>query len=100
VLGLHELEGDEAALMGRLWAASRALVAVTGCEKTYVLLLAERPGFTHVHLHIVPRHRDLHPSMRGVGIFSFLGDREGTSGAAEDKLAAELRAEIETVLAA
>jgi diadenosine tetraphosphate (Ap4A) HIT family hydrolase len=100
VLGLQELEGVEAALIGRLlWAASRALIAVTGCEKTYVLLLAEQESFTHVHFHIVPRHRDLDPSMRGARIFGYLGNRKDAPGPADDKLAAKLGAEVEAALA-
>ena len=26
-----------------------------GCEKTYVMLFAEQPGYGHVHVHVVPR---------------------------------------------
>jgi galactose-1-phosphate uridylyltransferase len=50
----------EAAALGPLLAATTsALRAVVGCEKTYVMLFAERQGFAHVHFHIVPRMRDL-----------------------------------------
>jgi diadenosine tetraphosphate (Ap4A) HIT family hydrolase len=89
VLGLHELPEPAAAMMGRLlWAASAALVAVTGCAKTYVMLFAEKEGFEHLHLHLVPRPADLTVDRRGPGIFAFLGERQDAGGAAEDALAA------------
>ncbi len=99
VLGLHELSEASAVTMGRLlWAASAALVAVTSCEKTYVMLFAEKDGFEHLHMHIVPRPSDLAANRRGPNVFGFLGDRQDAAGAAEDALAARLRANITTRL--
>lgn len=99
VIGLHELTDAAAADMGRLLrAASTALVEVTGCRKTYVMLFAEKEGFEHLHLHVVPAPDDLEPSRRGPGVLAFLGDRRDASGPAEDALAARLRAVIRTTL--
>ena len=60
--GLAELDAAEAAELGPLLAAlSRALVDLVGCTKTYVLLLAEAEGFSHLHFHVVPRMPDQPP---------------------------------------
>lgn len=73
--GLHHLDRDEAEGLGRLLReASAALVEVTGCERTYVMLFAEAEGFAHLHVHIVPRLRDLAIEHRGPkGLFAYLG---------------------------
>jgi diadenosine tetraphosphate (Ap4A) HIT family hydrolase len=34
---------------------TRALREVTGCTKTYVMMFAEAEGFSHLHVHVVPR---------------------------------------------
>ena len=52
---LDELSEGEAAELGRLVAdATRAIRAVTGCERVYMLAFAE--AARHVHVHLVPRH--------------------------------------------
>lgn len=74
VVGLHELDEDEAGDLGRLLrAASTALVEVTGCLRTYVMLFAEAEGFAHLHFHIVPRAADLVSDQRGPAVFAHLG---------------------------
>jgi diadenosine tetraphosphate (Ap4A) HIT family hydrolase len=35
-----------------------ALEAVTGCVKTYLMQFSEAEGFSHLHLHLVPRYAD------------------------------------------
>jgi diadenosine tetraphosphate (Ap4A) HIT family hydrolase len=75
VEALDELTAGEAAALGPLLRAlTAALRDVTGCAKTYVLLLAEMEGFHHLHVHVVPRHRDLDPKLRGARIFGLLGN--------------------------
>lgn len=75
VTALDELRAEEAAEIGSLLRdATAALRAVTRCEKTYVLLLAEAPGFSHVHFHVVPRAGDLDEAHRGAKVFSLLGN--------------------------
>ena len=74
LLALDDLSEAEAAALGPvLRAVSAALREVTGCAKTYVALFAEAEGFGHVHFHVVPRHADLDPQLRGPRIFALLG---------------------------
>ena len=81
-------------------AASGALEAVTGCLKTYVLLLAEQEGFGHVHLHVVPRMADFDAETAGVGVFRFLGPPESERLAPDelDRLADALVPQLEARL--
>ncbi len=77
VLSLDEFDDTEASELGPLMrGVTAALRATTGCEKTYVLLLAESEGFQHVHFHVVPRSRDLPDAYRGARIFGLLGNPE------------------------
>lgn len=98
VTAVHDLTDAEAAVLGT-WQVriSRALRAVTGCDKTYVVQFAEAEGFSHVHFHIVPRDGDLAPNCRGPGVFGLLRAPEGqqvTAGRA-DGIARALRAELD-----
>ncbi|HEX4215694.1 MAG TPA: HIT family protein [Candidatus Dormibacteraeota bacterium] len=94
VLSLGDLNGAEAASLGPLLtAASRALVSVTGSAKTYLASFAEKEGFTHLHIHLIPRHANLEPGRRGPGIFGYL-DRpaaEQVPAAERERLALALR---------
>jgi diadenosine tetraphosphate (Ap4A) HIT family hydrolase len=85
VTSIADLTDDEAAALGT-WQVrlSRALHAVTGCQKTYVAQFAEAPGFGHVHFHIMPRSADLADSLRGPRIFGLLGVPEADEVSAED----------------
>jgi diadenosine tetraphosphate (Ap4A) HIT family hydrolase len=97
VQALDELEPPEAdELGGLLRGLTRALRAVVGCEKTYVLLLAESEGYHHVHFHVVPRGADLDPSRRGPGIFGLLGnpDLDVVPPERRDELALAVRARL------
>lgn len=94
VEGLHQLDRDEAEGLGRLLrGASAALVEVTGCQRTYVMLFAEAEGFSHLHLHIVPRDTDLAVERRGPAVFAYLGVPEAQQLPEDDRdlLAARLR---------
>ena len=74
VIALDELSRAEAAALGPvLRAVTSALREVIGCAKTYVALFAEAEGFGHVHFHVVPRHSDLDPQLRGPRIFALMG---------------------------
>lgn len=75
VLSLDQFDDVEADELGPLLrGVTAALVATTGCVKTYVLLLAEAEGFQHVHFHVVPRGKDLPDAFRGPRIFGLLGN--------------------------
>jgi diadenosine tetraphosphate (Ap4A) HIT family hydrolase len=74
VLALDELTAAEAADLGPLLREiTSALRQVTGCEKTYVALFAEAEGFGHLHFHVMPRHADMDPALRGPRVFGLLG---------------------------
>lgn len=73
VVSPGELNEAEAVELGQLIrAASAALSDVVGCDKTYVVMFGEKPGFEHLHFHIVPRMADLDEPRRGSGIFAHL----------------------------
>jgi diadenosine tetraphosphate (Ap4A) HIT family hydrolase len=93
VTSIADLTDEEATVLGT-WQVrlSRALHAVTGCQKTYVAQFAEAPGFGHVHFHIMPRPADLADSLRGPRIFGLLGVPEA------DEVSAERVAEISAAI--
>ncbi|GAB7036443.1 MULTISPECIES: HIT family protein [Catenuloplanes] len=97
VEAIADLTDAEAAGLG-VWQVrlSRALRAVTGCAKTYLVQFAEREGFAHVHFHVVPRMPDLPADRRGPGVFGYLGtpDNDRVAPPAQDALAAALRTHL------
>lgn len=72
--------------------AAIALRAVTGCEKTYVMLFTEAEGFAHLHLHVVPRMVDQPADRRGPAIFGYLRDGQPLPPERRDLVAASLLA--------
>jgi diadenosine tetraphosphate (Ap4A) HIT family hydrolase len=97
VISVAELTDAEAASLGS-WQVrlSRALVAVVGCQKSYIAQFAEAAGFAHVHFHIVPRPPDLPPELRGPRIFGLLGgDHRPHVGVEElDRITADLASQL------
>ncbi|ASW53099.1 HIT family protein [Plantactinospora sp. KBS50] len=97
VTEIAELTDAEAASLGT-WQVrlSRALHAVTGCSKTYLMQLAEKEGFAHVHFHVVPRMPDLPADRRGPAVFGYLNAAEGErlDEVRQDEIAAALRARL------
>lgn len=80
VESVHELNDVDVVSLGPLLRqASAALVEVLGCVKTYVVMFAEMPGFTHLHFHLVPRHVDLPEEFRGGKVFHYLKRPEAQS---------------------
>lgn len=77
VEALHELTPEEfaelAAIQARVIPLLRALL---DCEKEYVMCLAEGEGFQHIHVHLVPKPRDLPPELKAARIFGLLGSPE------------------------
>jgi diadenosine tetraphosphate (Ap4A) HIT family hydrolase len=74
VAALDELEPAEAAQLGEaLHRTSTALRAAVGCEKAYFVFFAEAEGFSHLHVHVIPRMTWFTAEQRGPGVFSFLG---------------------------
>ena len=85
---LSDLSPEAALELGLLLRdLSSALEEVTGCVKAYVLFLAEADGYSHVHLHVVPRMADQPHDERGLRIFSRLGRPEAERVPAEEMAA-------------
>jgi diadenosine tetraphosphate (Ap4A) HIT family hydrolase len=72
---ISELSPAEASALGPLLQRlSAALEATTGATKCYILFFAEAPGFEHLHIHIVPRLKDLPPERIGPGVIAYLNE--------------------------
>ena len=70
---LHELSRDEFAELGELqFRLARLLSDELDCEKEYSVCLAEVPGFHHIHVHVIPKPRDLPDDLKATKIFSML----------------------------
>ena len=98
VLSLDELTDDESAELGPLLTRlTKALRVVTGCEKTYVILLAEAEGFGHVHFHVVPRMASFSDDERGPNVFTFQRrpEEEWVPTDEMDRVALAIKAELE-----
>ncbi|MDR7276573.1 HIT family protein [Catenuloplanes atrovinosus] len=97
VESIAELTDAEAAGLG-VWQVrlSRALRAVTGCAKTYLVQFAEKEGFAHVHFHVVPRMPDVPEDRRGPRVFGYLGAPEDqrVSVQEQDVIATALRGQL------
>ncbi len=92
ITSLHELTAEEATALGPLLrAGTQALVDVLGCTKTYVMLFAEKEGFAHLHLHLVPRMADIPEDRKGPGAMASMHD-EAVPEADRDALAERLAA--------
>ena len=70
---LHELSDEEFAEMADLQRrVTRMLRQEFDCTKEYTICLAEAEGFAHIHIHMVPRPRDLPEHLKGQHIFVLL----------------------------
>ena len=73
VLSFTELTPQAAdELGGLIRRLGLALEAVTGCVKTYLMQFSEAEGFSHLHLHLVPRLPDQPQDARGARAFVYL----------------------------
>jgi diadenosine tetraphosphate (Ap4A) HIT family hydrolase len=75
---------------------SAALEIVTGCVKTYLMQFSEAEGFSHVHLHLVPRMADQPEDARGPRVFGYLTENrdQWIPESERDALARALRAAL------
>ena len=92
---LHELTKDEWEDLGQLLPKlCQGLHKVLGTEKEYVIQLAEGEGFHHVHFHVIARLPDWPDDLRGIRVFSGLGESAKDTLSADDltPLVQELRA--------
>jgi diadenosine tetraphosphate (Ap4A) HIT family hydrolase len=73
VEALHELTEAEFLELGALqFRLARLLRDELECQKEYAICPAEAPGFQHVHVHFVPRARDLPAELTGAKILAML----------------------------
>lgn len=73
VEALHLLTADECAELSVIQArACQLLHDVLGCEKEYILCLAESEHFHHIHFHVIPIAPHLPDALRGTHIFALL----------------------------
>jgi diadenosine tetraphosphate (Ap4A) HIT family hydrolase len=86
-----EAAGELGGLIRRL---SAALEQVTGCVKTYLMQFSEAEGFSHLHLHLVPRLAEHPAAALGPGVFSLMAADESRwlPAAQRDEVAVALRA--------
>jgi diadenosine tetraphosphate (Ap4A) HIT family hydrolase len=97
VSAVEDMTEDEAQVLGLLLhRCSRALRAVTGCMKTYFMFFAEAEGFSHLHVHVVPRMASFTEEQIGPRVFGFLArpEEEWLSEGERDDLALRLRAAL------
>jgi diadenosine tetraphosphate (Ap4A) HIT family hydrolase/catechol 2,3-dioxygenase-like lactoylglutathione lyase family enzyme len=82
VTALDELDPAELDSLGpTVAAATAALRAVVGCERTYLSLFVEQERFRHLHIHIVPRMSWFSEDDSGPRVFHFLNPPRRSSSA-------------------
>ena len=83
-------------LGGLVRRLSVALESVTGCVKTYLMQFSEAEGFSHLHLHLVPRSADHPADALGPRVFAYLAQDETQWLPPDelDRLALSLRAAL------
>ena len=93
--GLTAEAADE--LGGLVRRLGTALEQVTGCVKTYLMQFSEAEGFSHLHLHLVPRMADQPEDLRGPRVFGYLSEPRARwlSDAERDRVALAVRAVLD-----
>ena len=73
-----------------------ALETVTGCVKTYLMQFSEAEGFSHLHLHLVPRLPDQPEDVRGPRVFGYLSEDQAAwlPETERDRIAVAVRATL------
>ena len=93
---LHELTPAEFQELGELQARTVQLLRATfEPEKEYLMCLAEKAGFRHIHMHVIQRPADLPEELIGTRIFSQLAVTAEQAAPSEE--IAALCAELHTV---
>jgi diadenosine tetraphosphate (Ap4A) HIT family hydrolase len=99
VTSMGELTAEEAASLGPLLrAASRALERAFAVRKAYMAFFAEAKDFEHLHIHVLPRLRELPEERRGPRIFLSIQDLESIDTTEMNRVADELRPLIEQAM--
>jgi RimJ/RimL family protein N-acetyltransferase/diadenosine tetraphosphate (Ap4A) HIT family hydrolase len=79
-----DLEPREAAELGPLLCAiTRGMTEVLSPAKIYLSMFMEGEGFTHLHIHIIPRAADVPPDRRGPHVFEYLRETKSREPDAE-----------------
>jgi diadenosine tetraphosphate (Ap4A) HIT family hydrolase len=94
VTSMDELTPTEAMDLGSiLRRASLALTNVVGSTKAYFMFFAEKEGFSHFHVHVVPRMPWFTKEQSGPRVFTLMGGPESAwvPERAQDELALRLR---------
>ena len=97
VTSFTELPAEAADELGGLvLRLGAALESMTGCVKTYLMQFSEAEGFSHLHLHLVPRLPDHPEDARGPRVFRYLTEDRSRwfSPDALDRFALELRSAL------
>jgi diadenosine tetraphosphate (Ap4A) HIT family hydrolase len=83
-------------LGGLVRRLSTALEAVTGCVKTYIMQFSEAEGFSHLHLHLVPRLPDHPEDALGPRVFAYMTDDQAQwlPATKRDTIAVSIRAAL------
>ena len=77
ITSLDQATVEESQQLGPLLRrCSLALKAITGCDKSYFISFGEAEGFSHLHVHVVPRMSFFTPEQLGPKVFGFLGGEE------------------------
>jgi diadenosine tetraphosphate (Ap4A) HIT family hydrolase len=98
VVSFTQLTAEAADELGGLVIRlSSALETVTGCVKTYLMQFSEAEGFSHLHLHLVPRMPNHPEDARGPNVFAYLADDQTRwlPTTERDSIAHALRAALE-----
>lgn len=95
VAAVEDLSASEAAVMGTLHRrCSQALKEMTGCLKSYFMFFAEAEGFSHLHVHVVPRMSWFEREQTGPRVFSLLGVDEEHALTSEELTAVAQRLHV------
>jgi diadenosine tetraphosphate (Ap4A) HIT family hydrolase len=85
-----DLNEREAELVGVvLQRTVETLMGILQPEKVYLSMFAEKPGFHHVHIHVIPRFHETPLEYRGPGAFRYMADAAQTGKNNGDIAAAE-----------
>jgi diadenosine tetraphosphate (Ap4A) HIT family hydrolase len=94
VTSMNDLTPHEAEALGSLLRrASLALTEVVGSEKAYFMFFAEAEGFSHFHVHVVPRMPWFTKDQSGPRVFTLMGGSEANwvPELVQDEVALRLR---------
>ena len=70
---LHELSREEFAELAEIeYKLAQVMGKNPHVEKEYMACFSEAPGFQHVHVHFVPRPKNLPAELKGPDIFALL----------------------------